>query len=134
MSDKNKEYCVLSLRYSGYNYIPANILTYIKLTILSKKLNKISLRNEFDETSEHFLVWSIKVDLNDNENDYKTLEAIYDILIKDGLKNNYTPNIYIWTDDYDYDLKDIPKEDYDKESTKKLFLSKPNNLSENLKR
>lgn len=133
MENNNKEYCILRLSYVGYNYIPSNILTYIKLNILSSRLNKISLKSEFNQTSAYMLYWSVRLDLIDNANNYKTLEAIYDILVKEGLKNNYSPNIYIDFEDYSLDLKDISKEDYAKESTKKMFLCKLNNLSENLK-
>ena len=134
MNNTNQEYCVLYLTFIGFNYKLSNIKTYILLNSLSKKLKLFLSKKTISYGKSNIMYWQIGVDLNDNIDNYGKLETVYNILVEDCLKNNYSPKIYIVTEDYSLNLEDIPKEDYNKESTKKLFLRKPNNLCKSLKR
>lgn len=80
------------------------------------------------------MYWSIEVNLNDNVDNYEKLESIYDVLIEDGLKNNYIPRINIVTEDYSFNLESVQKDDYKKDDTKKLFLRKSNSHCKMLRR
>ena len=134
MNNITEEYCVLYLTFVGFNYKLSNINNYIKLNNLSKGLNLIASKKTISCGNSNVMYWSIEVNLNDNVDNYEKLESIYDVLIEDGLKNNYIPRIHIVTEDYSFNLESIPKDDYKKEDTKNLFLRKSNSHCKMLRR
>lgn len=134
MNNINEEHYVLYLSFVGFNDKLSNIKTYIKLNYLSKGLNLISLEKTIKFRNSNILEWHAVVNLNDNVNNYEKLESIYDILIEDGLKNNYVPIIRLITKNHIFYLEKFPKELYKEENTKKIFLKKSSSNYKNLRR
>lgn len=134
MNNINEEYCILYLTFVGFNYKLSNVKNYIKLNNLSKGLSLISSKKTISYGNSNIMYWSIKVNLNDNVDNYEKLKFIYDVLIEDELKNNNVPRIHIVTEDYSFNLESIPKDDYKKGDTKNLFLIKSNSRFKMLRR
>lgn len=134
MNNINEEYCILYLTFVGFNYKLSNVKNYIKLNNLSKGLSLISSKKTISYGNSNIMYWSIKVNLNDNVDNYEKLKFIYDVLIEDELKNNNVPRIHIVTEDYSSNLESIPKDDYKKGDTKNLFLIKSNSHFKMLRR
>lgn len=132
--NKNEEYFILHLSFTGYNYKISDIINYIKLNKLSKKIKLIELMKTMHYGQSNIISWYIDVDLNDNIDNYEELESIYEILIEDGLKYDYIPSIRMITKEGTLDIKDFSKEEYKNQDVKDLFLKKQNTCCKSLKR